>query len=121
MPPTVDELILHLLSIDNLGLMPYRRRIVSVSESFCDLWIFHLQIPDVNSWPAHTYHAMRPAVDRGIDSSADALHRRINPVRPYFFRWRLDHVSPDPTLNRIWNTYKDEFAKTRTRELSIID
>lgn len=23
--------------------------------------------------------------------------------------------------DRIWNTYKDEFAKSRTRELSIID
>ncbi|KIK93533.1 hypothetical protein PAXRUDRAFT_509420 [Paxillus rubicundulus Ve08.2h10] len=66
----------------NLGLMPYRRRIVSVIGR-----------------PVHTEQCDRPTVEE------------VTRVQTLYIE----------ELTRIWNTYKDEFAKTRTRELSIID
>ncbi|KAG1738947.1 diacylglycerol acyltransferase-domain-containing protein [Suillus lakei] len=60
----------------NLGLMPYRRRIVSVIGR-----------------PIHVQRCEKPPVQRMYIEE----------------------------LTRIWNTYKDEFAKTRLRELSIVD
>ncbi|KAN0088221.1 Diacylglycerol acyltransferase domain containing protein [Tylopilus felleus] len=66
----------------NLGLMPYRRRIVSVIGR-----------------PIHTQQCERPSIEE------------LTRVQTLYIE----------ELTRIWNTYKDKFAKTRTRELSIID
>ncbi|KAJ3493606.1 hypothetical protein NLJ89_g10978 [Agrocybe chaxingu] len=66
----------------NLGLMPYRRRIVAVIGK-----------------PIHVDKCDKPTLEEVI---------RVQ--RKY-----IDE------LTRIWNTYKDEFAKARLRELNIID
>ncbi|KAL4062540.1 diacylglycerol acyltransferase-domain-containing protein [Scleroderma citrinum] len=66
----------------NLGLLPYRRRIVSVIGR-----------------PIHTEKCEKPTLDE------------ITHVQTKYIK----------ELTRIWNAYKDEFAKSRTRELSIID
>ncbi|KAH7890989.1 diacylglycerol acyltransferase-domain-containing protein [Phlebopus sp. FC_14] len=66
----------------NLGLLPYRRRIVSV--------IGH---------PIHVEKCDKPTLEE------------VTRVQTLYIE----------ELTRIWNTYKDEFAKTRKRELNIID
>ncbi|KIM90195.1 hypothetical protein PILCRDRAFT_174692 [Piloderma croceum F 1598] len=66
----------------NLGLMPYRRRIVSVIGN-----------------PIHVIQSDKPTLEEIM--SAQKLYIE--------------------ELTRIWNTYKDEFAKARTRELNIVD
>ncbi|KAI0343355.1 DAGAT-domain-containing protein [Trametopsis cervina] len=66
----------------NLGLMPYRRRIVAV--------IGH---------PIHVEQRDKPSLEE------------VQRVQTQY----IDE------LMRIWNTYKDEFARSRTRELSIIE
>ncbi|KAF9234099.1 diacylglycerol acyltransferase-domain-containing protein [Melanogaster broomeanus] len=66
----------------NLGLMPYRRRIVSVIGR-----------------PIHIEQCDRPTIEE------------VTRVQMLYIE----------ELTRIWNTYKDDFAKSRTRELSIID
>lgn len=66
----------------NLGLLPYRRRIVAV--------IGH---------PIHVARSDKPTLEE---------------VR----RVQTQYIDE---LLRIWNTYKDEFARTRRRELSIIE
>jgi len=66
----------------NLGLMPYRRRIVVV--------VGH---------PIHVEKCEKPTLEE------------ITHVQQQYIE----------ELMRIWNTYKDEFARTRKRELSIIE
>ncbi|TFY61185.1 hypothetical protein EVG20_g7148 [Dentipellis fragilis] len=66
----------------NLGLMPYRRRIVSVIGR-----------------PVHVTKCDKPTLEQ------------ITAVQEAYIE----------ELMRIWHTYKDEFARTRQRELSIID
>lgn len=66
----------------NLGLMPYRRRIVSVIGR-----------------PIHVQRCEKPSLDE------------VERIQRMYIE----------ELTRIWNTYKDEFAKTRLRELSIVD
>ncbi|KIM68227.1 hypothetical protein SCLCIDRAFT_1186762 [Scleroderma citrinum Foug A] len=66
----------------NLGLLPYRRRIVSVIGR-----------------PIHIEKCEKPTLDE------------VTRIQTKYIE----------ELTRIWNTYKDEFAKTRTRELNIID
>ncbi|KAJ8586171.1 diacylglycerol acyltransferase [Rhizopogon salebrosus TDB-379] len=66
----------------NLGLMPYRRRIVSVTGR-----------------PIHVQRCEKPPLEE-----VERVHQKYI-----------------EELTRIWNTYKDEFAKTRLRELSIVD
>ncbi|KII86073.1 hypothetical protein PLICRDRAFT_44532 [Plicaturopsis crispa FD-325 SS-3] len=66
----------------NLGLMPYRRRIVSVIGN-----------------PIHVTKCEKPTLED------------IMAVQKQYIE----------ELTRIWNTYKDQFAKVRTRELSIIE
>ncbi|CAA7265177.1 unnamed protein product [Cyclocybe aegerita] len=66
----------------NLGLMPYRRRIVAVIGK-----------------PIHVDQCDKPTLEEVI---------------------RVQQKYIDE-LTRIWNTYKDEFAKARLRELNIID
>ncbi|ETW78817.1 hypothetical protein HETIRDRAFT_155947 [Heterobasidion irregulare TC 32-1] len=65
----------------NLGLMPYRRRIVSVIGR-----------------PVHVVQTDKPTLEE------------ITGVQQAYIE----------ELMRIWNTYKDEFARSRRRELSII-
>ncbi|KAF8735167.1 hypothetical protein AX14_002622 [Amanita brunnescens Koide BX004] len=66
----------------NLGLMPYRRRIVAVIGN-----------------PIQVEKCEKPSLEE---------------VKRVQARYIAE-------LTRIWNTYKDEFAKARLRELSIID
>ncbi|EIM86945.1 DAGAT-domain-containing protein [Stereum hirsutum FP-91666 SS1] len=66
----------------NLGLMPYRRRIVSVIGR-----------------PIHVKRSEKPTVEEVRATQEEYIAE----------------------LMRIWNTYKDEFARSRRRELSIID
>ncbi|TFK69122.1 DAGAT-domain-containing protein [Pluteus cervinus] len=66
----------------NLGLMPYRRRIVAVIGK-----------------PIHVEQCSKPSLEEIV---------------------RIQKLYIDE-LTRIWNTYKEEFAKTRLRELNIID
>ncbi|KAG2072443.1 DAGAT-domain-containing protein [Suillus decipiens] len=66
----------------NLGLMPYRRRIVSVIGR-----------------PIHVQRCEKPSLEE------------VERVQQMYIE----------ELTRIWNTYKDDFAKTRLRELSIVD
>lgn len=66
----------------NLGLLPYRHRIVSVIGR-----------------PIHIGKCEKPSLEEVV-------------------RVQTRYIEE---LTRIWNTYKDEFAKTRKRELSIID
>ncbi|KAH7910231.1 diacylglycerol acyltransferase-domain-containing protein [Hygrophoropsis aurantiaca] len=66
----------------NLGLMPYRRRIVSVIGR-----------------PIHVTRCEKPSLEEVMRIQGMYIEE----------------------LTRIWNTYKDQFAKSRTRELSIID
>lgn len=70
---------------DNLGLLPYRRRIVAVSECLPSDAVYdvvaHSQKP---SWTSHTRGAMRQADIRGDPESADTIHRRAYVVSPSF-------------------------------------
>jgi len=66
----------------NLGLMPYRRRIVAVIGK-----------------PIHVEKCRQPNIDE------------VMRVQKMYIE----------ELTRIWNTYKDEFAKARLRELNIIE
>lgn len=66
----------------NLGLMPYRRRIVAVIGK-----------------PIHVEKCHQPSIDV------------VMGVQKMYIE----------ELTRIWNAYKDEFAKARLRELNIID
>ncbi|KAI0923609.1 hypothetical protein AcW1_006514 [Taiwanofungus camphoratus] len=66
----------------NLGLMPYRRRIVAVIGR-----------------PIHVQKCEKPTLEE------------VTHIQQQYIE----------ELMRIWNTYKDEFAQTRTRELSIIE
>ncbi|KAH6915714.1 DAGAT-domain-containing protein [Coprinopsis sp. MPI-PUGE-AT-0042] len=66
----------------NVGLMPYRRRIVVVVGR-----------------PVHVTKMEKPSLDE-------------------VYRIQQAYIEE---LTRIWDTYKDEFAKTRVRELSIIE
>ncbi|GJE99276.1 DAGAT-domain-containing protein [Phanerochaete sordida] len=66
----------------NLGLLPYRRRIVAVIGN-----------------PIHVQKCDKPSLEEV---------RRI----------QTQYIDE---LMRIWNTYKDEFARTRQRELNIIE
>jgi len=66
----------------NLGLLPYRRRIVSVIGR-----------------PIHVNQSDQPSMDEV---------RRVQKL----------YIAE---LERIWNTYKDEFAKARLREMAIIE
>ncbi|KAI1790256.1 DAGAT-domain-containing protein [Ganoderma leucocontextum] len=66
----------------NLGLMPYRRRIVAVIGN-----------------PIHVVQCDKPTLE-------EVMH-----VQQQY----IDE------LMRIWHTYKDQFAKTRTRELNIVE
>ncbi|KAI0057261.1 DAGAT-domain-containing protein [Artomyces pyxidatus] len=66
----------------NLGLMPYRRRIVSVIGR-----------------PIHVTQADQPTLEQITETQQAYIEE----------------------LMRIWHTYKDEFARSRRRELSIID
>ncbi|KAF8647582.1 hypothetical protein AX16_006604 [Volvariella volvacea WC 439] len=66
----------------NLGLMPYRRRIVAVIGK-----------------PIHVEQCDKPSLEEVM---------------------RIQKLYIEE-LTRIWNTYKNEFAKTRLRELNIVD
>ncbi|PFH50930.1 hypothetical protein AMATHDRAFT_143758 [Amanita thiersii Skay4041] len=66
----------------NLGLMPYRRRIVAVIGK-----------------PIHTEKCEKPSIEE------------VKRVQERYIQ----------ELTRIWNTYKDQFAKARLRELNIIE
>ncbi|TBU39554.1 DAGAT-domain-containing protein [Dichomitus squalens] len=66
----------------NLGLMPYRRRIVAVIGQ-----------------PIHVVQCDKPTLEEVIHVQQQYIDE----------------------LMRIWNTYKDEFAKTRLRELNIVE
>lgn len=66
----------------NIGLMPYRRRIVSVIGR-----------------PIHVTQTDKPNLDEILAIQKEYIAE----------------------LMRIWHTYKDEFARTRRRELSIIE
>ncbi|KAF8997870.1 DAGAT-domain-containing protein [Cyathus striatus] len=66
----------------NLGLMPYRRRIVSVIGK-----------------PIHVTKCDKPSLEEVMEVQKKYIEE----------------------LTRIWNTYKDEFAKARVRELKIVD
>ncbi|KAI0050984.1 DAGAT-domain-containing protein [Auriscalpium vulgare] len=66
----------------NLGLMPYRRRIVSVIGR-----------------PIHVTQTDKPTLEQITEVQQEYIEE----------------------LMRIWHTYKDEFARSRRRELSIID
>lgn len=57
----IDELILCLS--DNLGLMPYRRRIVSVSELFCNFHVSHLDSTSIVGRPIHIQKCNRPTIE----------------------------------------------------------
>ncbi|KAF8909272.1 diacylglycerol acyltransferase-domain-containing protein [Gymnopilus junonius] len=81
----------------NLGLMPYRRQIVAV--------IGH---------PIHVQQCDKPTLEEIVRIQTmyiEELTRYgffLRPLRKGIFLW-------------IWNTYKDQFAKARLRELNIID
>ncbi|KAL4249920.1 Diacylglycerol O-acyltransferase [Abortiporus biennis] len=66
----------------NLGLMPYRRRIVTVVGR-----------------PIPVVRCEKPTLEEVMEVQSQYIEE----------------------LMRIWNTYKDEFARTRRRELSIIE
>ncbi|KZP08351.1 DAGAT-domain-containing protein [Athelia psychrophila] len=66
----------------NLGLMPYRRRIVSVIGN-----------------PVHVTQTDKPTLEEIMEVQKRYIEE----------------------LTRIWNTYKDDFAKARTRELNIVE
>lgn len=101
----------------NLGLLPYRRRIVAVSE----------YLPSVvqplltsRSRPPYPRREVREAHLRGDHARAATVHRRAYEVR---IRWLsvANHLTLVASFARIWHTHKDEFARTRKRELSIIE
>ncbi|TCD67402.1 diacylglycerol O-acyltransferase 1 [Steccherinum ochraceum] len=69
--------VLAVLFTDSLGMMPYRRRIVTVTVEQCD----------------------KPTLDEVVRVQEQYIEE----------------------LMRIWNTHKDDFARSRRRELSIIE
>lgn len=94
--PPADELILHLPFIDNLGLMPYRRRIVSVSESFCDFRILYLRtLTSTAGRPIHTQQCDRPSIEEVTRVQTLYIEELTRSVR--FFDATSHHI-PDSTL-----------------------
>ncbi|KAF8887350.1 diacylglycerol acyltransferase-domain-containing protein [Infundibulicybe gibba] len=75
----------------NLGLMPYRRRMLQLNTDCC-------LVPLVGK-PIHVKQSARPSLEEIMDIQKKYIEE----------------------LTRIWNTYKDQFAKARLRELNIID
>ncbi|KAI8996481.1 DAGAT-domain-containing protein [Trametes punicea] len=84
----------------NLGLMPYRKRIVAV--------IGH---------PIHVVQCDKPT----LEEITQVQQKYIDELMWYV----VSFVSSCPARplfgNVIWHTYKDEFARTRRRELNIIE
>lgn len=105
---------------DNLGLLPYRRRIVSVSES--------RTIPSALSQVTHITPVGRPIhVNRSANPSMEEITRvqklYIQELERFVFDpllCRSSHTQPLHNV-RIWNKYKDEFAKARLREMMIVE
>lgn len=108
--------------------MPYRRRIVAVSEwySWIGVWVPVLIAFEVGN-PIHVVQSDKPTLEEVMhvqQQYIDELMRYVlassfgRPTcchcqRIAHWLWRMHF--------RIWHTYKDQFAKTRTRELNIIE
>ena len=80
------------------------------------------------SWSTYTRGEEREAGIGGGHAGTKDVHRGAYAVRHPPFAVSLTCLSkvvmPFPIVaraHRIWNTYKNEFAKARLRELSIID
>jgi 2-acylglycerol O-acyltransferase 2 len=112
---------------DNWGLLPYRRQIIAVSESPVVLLVqpaMEWTLTSRDSWAAcpcsedeQPDHRADQGGARGIYNGALAVSgARFLIPKVTDFRF----CSKD-LVRRIWNTFKDEFARTRRRELSIID
>jgi Diacylglycerol acyltransferase. len=68
--------------------------------------------------PIHVEKCEKPNLEQVMEVQQlyiEELTRFVNNFTLQYF------VSNSLSPARIWNTYKDEFAKARTRELSIID
>ncbi|OJT07156.1 Diacylglycerol O-acyltransferase 2B [Trametes pubescens] len=85
----------------NLGLMPYRKRIVAVIGR-----------------PIHVVQCDKPSLEEIRHVQEQYIDELMWCVFLFGFLWRR---RPLKAVRRIWNTYKDDFARTRTRELSIIE
>lgn len=119
-PTGKSETTLTAPSADNLGLMPYRRRIVAVSESKHYSQVCRppdpLGPPAVGK-PIHVEKCDKPSIEEVMRVQKMYIEELTRCVAYFMACRRL-------VLNlwcRIWNTYKDEFAKARLRELNIID
>jgi hypothetical protein len=72
-----------------------------------------------NSWPASPCSEDRQPERRADQGGAGGVYSGALAVSGIHF---LIPEFPDfELIRRIWNTYKDEFARTRRRELNIID
>lgn len=112
----------HTCPLDNLGLMPYRRRIVSVSKwSLILCMMIHLYQSDrILSWKPDTCNTVWQTNTRRNHVYSKIVHRGVDTVRPSPSTV-IQLLLLNMRLDSIWNTYKDEFAKARTRELNIVD
>ncbi len=112
-----------MVGLDNLGLMPYRRRIVAVSKwytptSRLDVHPHRFEVGN----PIHVVQTDKPTLEEIMHVQQQYIDELMRYVlasfgRPFCHCPRVAHS----ICFRIWHTYKDQFAKTRTRELSIVE
>jgi len=103
--------------LDNVGLMPYRRRIVAVSECRRPLSFLVSESSFSVGHPIHVKQCDKPSLEevRQVQEMyIDELTRCVT--------FALSGQGLLTTAAaRIWNKYKDTFAKARVRELMIVD
>ena len=99
--------------------MPYRREIVAVSESL-SLFILvdnSLIFAILVGKPIHVRQSDKPTLEEVME----VQKQYIEELTRYAFSVDRSSQLADLRSLRIWNTYKDKFAKARLRELNIID
>lgn len=101
--------------------MPYRRRIVVVSEYLLRLDHF-LQVLTIILLLVGRPISVKQHDKPTTEEVREAQEKYIAELTRYL---TIRHIPPDGTANvrtcSIWDTYKDEFAKARLRELEIIE
>ncbi len=68
--------------------------------------------------PIHVVQCDKPSLEEIRHVQEQYIDELMWCVFLFGFLWRR---RPLKAVRRIWNTYKDDFARTRTRELSIIE
>jgi 2-acylglycerol O-acyltransferase 2 len=105
---------IHLL--DNFGLIPYRRPIITVGENVrkCHSYLYLMYL---HSGKTNTHRKEAKADHGGGRGCTAAVHTRADAV------WlsTSDTLLLFLTAFRIWDTYKDSFARYRKKELQIVD